>query len=115
MTASIDTIGTGDLDRHAQTVANFAERVLNLQEAVLHEAYYYQSLSLCVIDAVFSINARYAAVENVVARYCQRFKLVRIRPDRTKLPERVEQEDVAVLAGSPKQAWCRVLRCRDIL
>lgn len=85
-----------DVGSEASAVAAFADRALSLRSAVLHEAYYYPSLSLCVIDAIFSINARYTAVENVVARYCRHFGLVRIRPDRTKLPKPNDQETVAV-------------------
>lgn len=37
--------------------------------ATLPEEFFYNSLDLCVIDAVFSIGVRYNGVQNVVARY----------------------------------------------
>ena len=44
----------------------------NLQ---LDQAYFYQSLPLCVIDAVYSIGVRYSATEATVGRFCEHFKL----------------------------------------
>lgn len=53
-------------------ITRVAERCV----AVLHLAneeqsieYGYESVPLCIIDAVFSINARYASVQNVIRRY----------------------------------------------
>jgi hypothetical protein len=93
----MSTSSVSEVQGDAESVAAFADRTLALAKAVLHEAYYYQSLSLCVIDSIFSINARYAAVENVVARYCKHFSLIRLRADRRQLPATAEQESVAVL------------------
>jgi hypothetical protein len=67
-------------------VAKYAERMLPLSSARLSDEYYYQSLPLCVIDAVYSLNVRYSSVQNVVARYCDRFALPRTRDDKTHLP-----------------------------
>lgn len=93
----ITTNCVSEVQSSAETVAAFADHTLPLAEAILPEAYYYQSLSLCVIDAIFSINAKYAAVENVVARYCNRFDLTRFRADRDHLPALTEQDAVTVL------------------
>jgi len=57
-------------DSEAMAVAAHAERVLPLATASLGDDYHYQSLPLCVIDAVFSIGVRYSGTRNVVARYC---------------------------------------------
>lgn len=52
----------------------------------------YHSLPLCVIDAVFSINARYEAAENAVKRFCEYFSL----PCRCEeIPPQAEQLSVA--------------------
>src|SRR5262249_14411279 len=78
----------------ADLVAAHADRVLPLASASLGDAYYYASLPLCVIDAVYSVNVRYESVEAVVRRYCQRSDLPRTRPDKPALPPREQQESV---------------------
>lgn len=84
---------SGDCERVAERVTN----VLTLEGAVLGEEYYYNSLTLCVIDAVFSIGVRYEGVRAVVRRYCDRFGLTRIRPDRVALPAKNFQEAMSGL------------------
>lgn len=51
------------------------ERLFALDTVKLSKSYYYASLPLCVIDAVFSIGVRYAGVQNTVRRYCRYFSL----------------------------------------
>jgi len=58
------------LESEAIAVARYAASKLDLKSATLGDEYRYMSLPLCVIDAVFSINNKYKAVQNVVARYC---------------------------------------------
>ena len=48
---------------------------LQLETAELGSEYGYHYLPLCVIDAVWSIGARYGGVRNVVSRYCSYFGL----------------------------------------
>ncbi|HYC47804.1 MAG TPA: hypothetical protein VED01_20220 [Burkholderiales bacterium] len=76
-------------------VAVYARRVLSLGDAALGDEYYYGSLPLAVLDAVFSIGVRYASVRNVVDRYCSRFAVTKLRRDRHQLPLRAEQEPVS--------------------
>src|ERR1035441_9554247 len=57
----------------------------------------YQSVTLCVIDAVYSINVRYEQVTNVVDRYCEEFGLAKERVRNDVLPERIEQDAVTRL------------------
>jgi hypothetical protein len=52
-------------------LAKHCRRSLDLAGAKLPDEYFYDSLSLCVIDAVYSIGVRYESVTNVVARYRQ--------------------------------------------
>src|SRR5205085_11775930 len=59
------------LESDAMTVAAYAGRVLPLATAALDAEYHYQSLPLCVIDAVFSIGVKYSGTRRVVARYCE--------------------------------------------
>lgn len=80
--------------------ALFAEKLEEDFGSALHQEdrQAYQSLSLCVIDAVFSIQARYTGVKNVVKRYCQTYRLQKMyRPDRRVLPPREEQDCITDL------------------
>lgn len=78
-------------------IAARARQVLPLKTARLPDVYYYSSVSLCVLDAVFSIGARYESTEAVVKKYCQFYNLTRIRRDRSTLPPSSSQEPVSAL------------------
>jgi hypothetical protein len=80
-----------------ERVAECCRRTLPLRGAKLSEEYYYGSLSLCVIDAVYSIGVRYEGVRSVVKRYCDCYRLVHIRADRSTLPARGDQESLGDL------------------
>ena len=45
--------------KKSELVANYCKRYLSLNNAVLGDEYYYQSLPLYIIDAVFSIGVKY--------------------------------------------------------
>src|SRR5204862_1280588 len=92
------------MSHDADLVAAQADRLLPLAGATLSEEYFYQSLPLCVIDAVYSVGVRYESVRGVVARYCRRFGLTRVREDRTVLPPRDEQESVSSFCDRFQQA-----------
>lgn len=85
----------GDCVRIAQTI----DRSLDLASASLPDEYYYSSLPLCVIDAVFSIGVRYSGVQATVRRYCERFARQQVRKDRGRLPPRDEQESISELCA----------------
>ena len=68
--------------KDSQVFARFCESSLNLNNARLGEEYYYNSLPLCVIDAVFSIGVKYTSTKNVILRFCNYFEIVRIMNDR---------------------------------
>jgi hypothetical protein len=70
------------LTAYCRTHLDFA----NLQ---LDQAYFYQSLPLCVIDAVYSIGVRYSSTEATVRRFCEHFNLTLSRG--AALPEQTEQ------------------------
>jgi hypothetical protein len=61
----------------------------------LDDDYFYASLPLCVIDAVFSIGVKYGSVRNVVERYCERFGVPKLARDRSGPPPVAEQESVS--------------------
>jgi|LQYC01.1.fsa_nt_gi hypothetical protein len=79
----------------AKRIAKYCEQVLDLQNAEFSEEDFYQSLPLCVIDAVYSIGVRYEGVKRTVERYCNYFNLQRIRNNREAIPPRASQESVS--------------------
>ena len=83
------------LNSDARIIADYCDQVLPLATASLGKEYYYQSLPLCVIDAVFSIGVKYKSVQNVVARYCEYAKQRRVRRVREELPSVSEQESIS--------------------
>jgi hypothetical protein len=56
-------------------IVAFCRNHLDLRNAKLDQAYFYQSLPLCVIDTVFSIGVRYQSTEMTVRRFCDHFGL----------------------------------------
>jgi hypothetical protein len=70
-------------------------KVLPLAEARLGDGYFYQSLPLCVINAVFSIGVRYEGVENAVKRYCDNYELQMVRDPREIFPDISNQESIS--------------------
>lgn len=75
-----------------EMVVKCCKEELNLDNVKLSDEYYYQSLSLCVIDAVFSIGVRYASTRKTVIKYCDFYGIKRIRDDFNSLPIELEQE-----------------------
>jgi len=82
------------MNNDIEVIAAHADKVLPLGSARLGGEYYYQSLPLCIIDAVYSIGVRYEGVRNVVARYCDHFNLRRTRKTKGAFPPVHEQESV---------------------
>jgi hypothetical protein len=52
-------------------VAAIEGRIPDLASTRLADEFYYCSLPLCIIDAVFSIQAKYTTVQAVVRRWCE--------------------------------------------
>ena len=75
-------------------IAAHADSVLTLDSASLGGEYYYQSLPLCIIDAVYSIGVRYEGVKNLVGRYCAQFDLQRTRSNKDTFSPVHEQESL---------------------
>jgi len=86
-----------------EKVAQECERVLNLKHAKLSDEYFYQSLPLCVIDAVYSLRARYESTKRVVMRYCNYFNLRRIREDKENIPPVETQESIEEFLGKMRK------------
>lgn len=90
-----DVVGQikGDVER----VIAHASQVLSLADASLPHEYYYSSLSLCVIDAVYSIGVKYEGVQAVVRRYCQYFNIPEFRSVESIVPPEDAQDSLLVL------------------
>jgi hypothetical protein len=65
--------------------------------------YGYPSLTLCVIDAVYSINAHYNGVLNVIARYCTHCGISADWPDYQRPATSEAQQPVSDLLARMKQ------------
>ncbi len=57
-------------------LVQYCGKHLDLSSIESGNEYGYGSVPLCVIDAVFSINARYASTRNTVAKFCAFFDVV---------------------------------------
>ena len=80
--------------RDVEKIAEYCNRLLDLKNARLSNEYFYQSLPLCVIDAVYSLGVRYEATRQVVIKYCDYFKLQRIRQNKESTPPKETQESI---------------------
>lgn len=83
-------------------LAQMTERVLNLYRDgqltfELPQEYQYASITLAIIDAVYSIGVKYSGVRATVNRYCEAFRLKRVRALRDHLPDPAAQESVSQL------------------
>ncbi len=64
-----------------QQLIDLCKRNLDLANAKLGEEYYYASLPLCVIDAVFSVGVTYESTRRVVMRFCDEVNRQKKRDD----------------------------------
>ena len=88
------TFGDSDLGR----LVHYVRRLIDAEEAELGDEFFPAHLSVALIDAIFTPRLRYyPQVVPIVRRYCARFNLKRIRPDRTILPRVDEQETLTDL------------------
>lgn len=53
-----------------KSIITFLEENFDLSEIQLPDEYYYSSLPLCLLDAIYSIGVRYTSTANTVERYC---------------------------------------------
>ncbi len=85
------------MSRDAETIAVYVEQNLDIASIELDDEYFYQSLTLCVIDAVYSIGVKYGGVKNVVKKYCEYYGLDRVRTPRENTLPKGPQESIADL------------------
>lgn len=89
--------------KQAATLAQFCEQCLALDSARPDDEFYYHSLTLCVIDAVYSIGVRYEGVQNVVRRYCDYFGLRQNGRLPNCLPPQSEQQSISELIAKMEE------------
>jgi hypothetical protein len=77
-----------------ERIAQYCNAHLNLQNAELSEEYYYRSLPFCIIDAVYSLAARYSSTRNAVIHFCNVAGLQRLRQHGSPYPDTGEQYQV---------------------
>lgn len=68
------------IDQYENKLAKSLENAIDLDHIRLGQEFYYSCLPLCVIDAVFSINSKYPAVQNVVSRFSTKVEIQKYRP-----------------------------------
>lgn len=83
------------MDSEIQKIADYCQKNLDLRNAELPEEYYYNSLPICVIDAIFSIGVNYNSTRKVVIKYCSYFNLTKIRKDKNGISPTEEQESTS--------------------
>jgi hypothetical protein len=76
-------------------IVSHCKKVIDFSVLNLSDSYYYHSLPLCVLDAVFSIGVRYEGVENVVARYAAFAKIQRFRGRSQAFPPQSSQHRIS--------------------
>lgn len=87
--------------KEVQSLYSACESIFALDKLKLSESYYYDSLPLCVIDAVFSMGVRYTSTQNVVKNYCSYFSL---REYNLSSDERADQHNITQLIQNIKMA-----------
>ena len=67
------------MESDAHKIASRCDYLFDIEYCRLPEEYYYASLPLCIIDNIFSIGSKYSSTHNTVIRYCDYYKLKRLR------------------------------------
>jgi len=83
-----------------QAVSQFCRQTLDLAHAKLPDEYYYHSLPLCVIDAVFSIGVRYTSTQNTVKNFCDYFDMIQFSRERFPPQDQVSIPSFVSLCNS---------------
>ena len=84
-----------DMTIYLNPIVKKIKKDIQLLQSNLGDEYFYNSLSLCIIDAVFSMGVRYTSTENTVKKYCNFFKLQTFRDrDDKRFPNHKNQDTV---------------------
>jgi hypothetical protein len=82
-------------ERDIERLIDHCREVLDLEDDAAASEYGYCSVPLCIIDAVYSINARYSSVQHTVARYCSFYGLPQWIKEEPHPPPPERQERVS--------------------
>ena len=104
--------GARMLRSEIQQVASAAEEELDLSRTDSESAFY--SVTLCAVDAVYSIGVRYGQVLNLLDRYCCKYDLTQYRERRSPLPPRNRQDSIPDLLQRISQLGAERF-ARDVL
>ena len=105
-----------DFKMDAERLASACERIFPLESLTLGPSYYYDSLPLCFIDAVFSIGVKYSSTQNVVKHYCSYYGLREYNTDRVNTRNRhcisdiVSNLESAGIEKSANEIFCNLQR-----
>jgi hypothetical protein len=81
-------------DSEIDLICNFIRQ--NVEVVPLSTEYFYSHLSLCIIDAVYSLGAKYSSTTLVPIRYCDHRKIQRLRnPQSDNYPAIENQESIS--------------------
>lgn len=81
------------LDKDVQNTLIYCKK--NLDLTFKGDDYFYSCLPLCVIDSIFSINARYGAVLNIITRVCEELSINQKAEKKRTIPGVEEQLSVS--------------------
>lgn len=76
-------------------IADCCKKHLDLKNAKLSPEFYYNSLPLCVIDAVFSPGIRYSKTRQIVIDFCNKVGIKRLREYGSSYPPVEEQFSIS--------------------
>ena len=78
-------------NRNLIGMVDYINRDIDISNITLGQEYFYNSVVFCIIDAIYSINAKYISTQNVVTRYCKKNDLDMFR-ENDSLPNSIENE-----------------------
>jgi hypothetical protein len=79
------------LKKEIKEIVSYSEKKLDYKNLKLSDEYYYHSLPMCVMDAVFSIGIKYTTTRKVVINFCEKTGLKRLRKYGSNYPNKNEQ------------------------
>ena len=68
------------INKYENKLAQSLDSSIDLDHIRLGQEFFYTCLPLCVIDAVYSINSKYPAVQNAISRFSSRTGIKKYRP-----------------------------------
>ncbi len=77
----------------SKIVSNIKEKI-DLTDIKLSNEFHYNSIVFCVIDAIYSINAKYSTTQNVVRRYAEYFNLQLFRERGSSEEETINEHTI---------------------